>query len=394
MTKIDSTLRTYVLLCAVGFLAFLSYDLIRSPLLPLFAEHLGATPAIVGFVVAASTLTGVCLKLPAGVLSDRLGRRLFLFVGVLVFALAPLLYFLVTAIWQLVALRFVHGLATAIFTPVALAIIADLFPTRRGEMIGWYSALRQSGTLIGRMGGGALIDIAGFTAVFATCGGIGVMIVGLFYFSSIWRWREVQTRHARVSWQQLWSGLVDITRHPKIVTTSVMQGILMLADGMLMAFLPIYAVNHLGLTPTEVGLLFGVQGIVTIVSRPVMGRKSDIVGRSPMIIVGLLTCAAAFALLPVTQTFLTLFVPACLFGIGSAIVASATSAYVADLTRAESMGSAMGVFGMFMDVGHASGPLFGGILVTWFGYRPAFWMIAALIVVGLVSFRYVDRRRD
>lgn len=383
--------QSFVVLCAIGFLAFLSYDMIRSPLLPLFAAHLGASPETVGFIVAASTLTGVLMKLPAGVLSDRLGRRLFLGLGILVFAVAPFFYLAVTELWQLALLRFFHGLATAIFTPVALAVVADLFPAKRGETIGWYSALRQSGTLLGRMGGGVLIDAAGFTAVFMVCGGLGGLMIGLFLFSAVGRQQTAHTATEPLSWTQLWDGLVIIARHPKIVASSLMQGLQMLADGALMAFLPLYGLS-VGLSPSSIGMLFGIQGVVSILARPVMGRVSDRMGRPPMIVAGLLTCAAAFALLPVTASFATMLVPAALFGFGGAVVASATSAYVADLTRVGSLGSAMGVFGMLMDIGHASGPIFGGLLIHAFGYRPAFALIGVILLVGLGAFLLIERQ--
>jgi MFS family permease len=110
-----------------------------------------------------------------------------------------------------------------------------------------------------------------------------------------------------------------------------------------------------------------------------------------MIVGGLLMCAAAFALLPLTATFLAMCAPAVLFGFGGAVVASSTSAYVADLTKGGSLGSAMGVFGMWMDIGHASGPLAAGLLIAAFGYRPAFVMIAVFLLAGLVGFFVVER---
>ena len=303
----------------------------------------------------------------------------------MVFALAPWFYFLVSEVWHLVLLRFFHGMATAIFTPVALAAVADLFPTRRGEAIGWYSSLRQSGTMIGRMGSGVLIDTMGFVAVFAVCGGLGVAMMALLFFSA--DGRQHDTTDEQVTWRELWKGLIGIARHPVIVATSLMQGLLMLADGMLMAFLPLYGIS-VGLTPTEVGMLFGLQGIVSIVARPVMGRQSDRIGRPPLIVAGLCTCAVAICLFPVMQSFAVLLIPAILFGVGSAIVASATSAYVADLTPPQSLGSAMGVFGMLMDIGHAGGPIIGGLLIGLFGgvFHPAFWIIAALLLLGVVLF--------
>jgi MFS transporter, DHA1 family, multidrug resistance protein len=61
-----SARRELVRLCAAGFLAYCSYAICRSPLLPLFARELGADAPLIGFIVGASTLTGVALKLPAG----------------------------------------------------------------------------------------------------------------------------------------------------------------------------------------------------------------------------------------------------------------------------------------------------------------------------------------
>ena len=78
-----------VRLCAAGFVAYCSYSICRAPLLPLFARDLGAGPSLIGFVMGASTLTGVFLKLPAGALSDLFGRRRLLVAGALVFATLP-----------------------------------------------------------------------------------------------------------------------------------------------------------------------------------------------------------------------------------------------------------------------------------------------------------------
>ncbi len=78
-----------VRLCAAGFVAYCSYAICRTPLLPLFARDLGAGPSMIGFVMGASTLTGIFLKLPAGAWSDILGRRPLLVLGALVFATLP-----------------------------------------------------------------------------------------------------------------------------------------------------------------------------------------------------------------------------------------------------------------------------------------------------------------
>ena len=63
----------------------------RSPVLPVFAADLGALPELIGVIVAASTITGVFFKLPAGALSDVLGRKRMMVLGALFFALPPFL---------------------------------------------------------------------------------------------------------------------------------------------------------------------------------------------------------------------------------------------------------------------------------------------------------------
>jgi len=174
-------LSPFRLLCGIGLFAIFSSTLSKSPVLPLFAAYLGATEVDIGFVAAASTVVGILISLPAGVLSDLWGRRRVILLAMVVFASSPFLYLLVTGVWGLVVVRIYHGLATAIFGPVALALVADLFSKERGEKMGWYS----SATLVGRsaapLAGGAVLGaftlgaLIGYRAVYLVCGVGGVL---------------------------------------------------------------------------------------------------------------------------------------------------------------------------------------------------------------------------
>ena len=79
----------------MGFLARFSYVFARRPVLPLFALYLGAGPEAIGFAVGISTVTGIFFKLPAGALSDVIGRNRTMLVGLLFFAFMPFAYLLV-----------------------------------------------------------------------------------------------------------------------------------------------------------------------------------------------------------------------------------------------------------------------------------------------------------
>src|SRR2546428_1970007 len=121
----------------------------RSPVLPRFAQDLGASPALLGLIVAASTVTGVVIKLPAGALSDLLGRKRMMLLGCCFFAGPPLLYPLIHSPGALLGVRFLHGVATAIFSPVASAYVADLSRREGGVEVGRLAAAQALGGAAG-----------------------------------------------------------------------------------------------------------------------------------------------------------------------------------------------------------------------------------------------------
>src|SRR4030043_1230578 len=127
-------LSPFAALFSVVFFARLSYALARSPVLPLFALYLGAGPEAIGFAVGVSTVTGIFFKLPAGALSDVIGRKRTMLIGLLFFAFMPFAYLWVRDYSLLIIIRFAHGLATAIYGPVSMAVVADIAGKNKGEM--------------------------------------------------------------------------------------------------------------------------------------------------------------------------------------------------------------------------------------------------------------------
>jgi MFS family permease len=377
-----TTSRSFVLICTVGIFCFISYNMVRMPVLSLFAESLGASPERIGLIVSVSTLTGVILKLPSGALSDIYGRRLLLRIGVVAFGLPPFLYLFINDVNTLTALRFVHGLATAIFAPSALATVAELYRERRGAALGTYTACTQSGALLGPFLGGYLAHTAGFSTAFVTAGIFGCVGMMLFYSLHL----DVATpprkeKGSAAVLSEMWKGFAAVAKNNIVLITSMTDGAKMIANGALMAFLPLYGVSA-GLNAGEVGLLFSVQAFTSFFSKPIMGRVSDRVGRQPLIIAGLLVCAATFVCIPQVSAFSVLVVLSAGFGFGEAVVSSSSSALVADSSEFKRLGAGMGMQGTIMDIGHASGPLLAGVLIANLSYGQAFAIIAGIQVVA------------
>ena len=387
-----TTSRSFMLICTVGIFSFISYNMVRMPALSLFAESLGASPERIGLIVSVSTLTGVLLKLPSGALSDIYGRRLLLKIGVVAFGLPPFLYPFITDLDALTALRFLHGLATAIFAPSALATVAELYRERRGAALGTYTACTQSGSLLGPFLGGYLIHAAGFSTAFITSGIFGC--IGMLLFYSLHLDVAVPQRKEQgmtVVLSEMWKGFAAVAKNRKVLITSVTDAAKMIANGALMAFLPLYGVSA-GLNPGEVGLLFTVQAGTSFFSKPIMGRVSDRVGRQPLIILGLCICAGTFVCIPYVTLFPLLLLLAAGFGFGEAVVSSSSSALVADSSEFKRLGAGMGMQGTIMDIGHASGPLLAGLLIANLSYSTAFAIIAGIQLLAAGVFLMAMKR--
>jgi MFS family permease len=370
-------------LCAAGFVGYCSYSICRAPLLPLFARELGAGPSLVGFVMGASTLTGVVLKLPSGALSDLVGRRRLLVTGALVFATLPFTYLAVSTLAWLVVLRFLHGSATAIFGPVASASVSDLAPAaRRGAWLSTYSTAQGTGQAIGPILAGYLIAAGRFDVAFAVSGliGLGVpLIVG--------SWGGVPAgASTRPSWQAFSRGVAEVAGDRLVLVTSAAQAAQFVLHGMLGAFLPLYGHEVLNLSGSELGWLFGVQTVTTLMVRPGIGVVSDRVGRRAVIVAGLTVCGLAVFALSLAATLTAVVVVILIYAAGVAITTAATSAFITDITRRARYGAAHGVFGTIYDIGDALGPIVAGALVAAMGYAPMFQVMAAVAMTMAIVF--------
>jgi len=158
-----------------------------------------------------------------------------------------------------------------------------------------------------------------------------------------------------------------------------------------LGFLPLYA-KIVGLNDAEIAIVLGSQLATAVVAKPIGGRLSDGLGRKPVIVIGLLLCAAALPLIFRSESLATFVIVAPLLGLGIAAVTPVTNALIADLASARRLGAAMGVFGTIWDIGEAAGPIIAGFLIVGLGYASTFDTLALVTVV--VSIGVVVLVRD
>lgn len=386
----------FKILCGIGLLAIFSSTISKNPSLPLLVTHLGGNQVAVGMIAGVSAFTGILFSLPAGILSDKIGWRRMMLISGGVFATAPFLYLLASDVWQIGVIRFYHGLATAIFGPVAMAYVADLYQESRGEKMGWFS----TATLLGRFSAPALGGIIlavnasgntlGYNAVYMVCGMAGLLVLLSILLLPVPS--NSSFKPAEKTNINLIQGLKELLTNRMLMVTCAIEAAILFGYGIFETFLPLRAINT-GLSAWEIGICISSQILTIAVSKPVLGRFSDRHGRPPQIILGTFFAGISMVALAYSYSFPTLIAASVLLGLTVAVVTSASAAYIADLSNNKNHGSAMGILGSVMDIGHTTGPIVGGILAVSFGLKITFLSGAAILIMSSFCFLYCQREK-
>ncbi|MCK9298422.1 MAG: MFS transporter, partial [Methanoculleus sp.] len=155
-----------VLVVLVIFMDMMIYGLLI-PVFPQYAPRIGVDEQVIGVVFGIYAAMLLIFSIPMGLLSDRVGRRPLIVVGMLLLALATALFGFSTTFTHLVVARTVQGVSAAATWSAGLALLADTCdPARLGEKMGIALSAVGVGTILGPVAGGLLFEYAGYMATF------------------------------------------------------------------------------------------------------------------------------------------------------------------------------------------------------------------------------------
>ena len=385
----DKRNRYFLILCIFGAFAILSSTMSKNPVLKPFATSLGTPVSVLGFVAAASTIPGMLISLPAASLSDIVGRKKVLLFSAFVFASAPFLYLLITDWWQIILVRFYHGFATAIFVPVTEAMVAENFPTNRGERI----SLLSSATAVGRglapfLGGYILFATNdSYPTLYLAVGVAGATALAVAFLLSTERKRAVAPPLNVKKTSKMFQGWLELAKNRRVLAVSVIQASQYYVFGAVEFFLVGYLGEVAKLDPFSVGVVMGCQIVALIISRPIMGRLSDKIGRRIPIISGSVISCLLLLIVPFVNYFPILLLLSIGYGLGFSMVISSTSALIFELVPSGLAGTSMGFLSTTMDVGQTLGPIISGLILSVsLQYTALFASLSLLLIASSVVF--------
>jgi MFS family permease len=391
--------RFFIALCIAGLFAILSSTMSKSPVLNPFAVSLGTPAYLLGFVAAASTIPGILISLPAGSLSDRVGRGKVIFFAAVIFATAPFLYLLVVDPYQLILVRFYHGFATAILIPVANAAIVERYPQSKAEKVSSFSSSTAVGRAIAPALGGyiLLVTVSNYHELYIAVGIAGVL--ALIAATGIREKEKVEkkpvlnakkdaeprqsTGKVSRSTARDWK---EVASNPRILVTSFVEATIYYTYGAFEFYLVPYA-KLLNIDPFLTGIVLTSEIVTFVLAKPIMGKLSDKIGRKKPIVLGLVLSGIPMMATQFAVTFPELVVVSVTFGLGFSLVTSSTPPLVSEACRKEVYGSAMGFLGTIMDVGQALGPIVTGfILAATALYSVSFMSMGLLLFASAIIF--------
>ena len=158
---------------------------LRFALVPLFVvEALGREPGIAGLALAAFAIGNISVVIPSGYLSDRIGRRKLMIVGLAVSAASTVLVGFATSLPVLLVMGYVAGAATGIFISPQQAAVADVIgnKARGGTAVATFQMMADLGSIVGSLVVGQVAQHASFGWAFTVSGAIlAVAAVGWIF---------------------------------------------------------------------------------------------------------------------------------------------------------------------------------------------------------------------
>ena len=378
--------RIYNVLFISVFATMLGLGIV-SPLLPIYAENLGATGIWLGVIFSAFALSRSVFMPIIGRISDRRGRKWIILIGMFAYAVLSLAYLIAGSVYSLTAVRFAHGLASAMVVPIAMAYIADLSEKgKEGSHMGNFSISMFLGMGVGPLLGGFLNDTFGMPSVFYAMAGLSAFATLLV---------AISLPEAKPGGFALPDA--PSTPMPALIKLPVMQGVMVFAfisalgRGGMMVFVPVFG-PLIAISPFEVGIVLSANTFLMALLQVPIGRLTDTGNKVALIVAGSTIAAIALAVIPLTHSFLPLLLITSLIGVGGAIQQPAIMALTVDAGRTIGMGTSMGAYNTVFSIGMIIAPLMGGAFMDFVGIEAVFYVGGAISLIGTVIFAAMMQR--
>jgi MFS family permease len=373
-------LKIILLLSSAIFVSTLGLGLI-GPLMPLYADSLGASGFLIGFMFSGFSIARLISMPVFGRISDRWKKKPLLLIGLFSYTVLSFGYIGVENGFQLFLVRFFHGMAGSLVIPIAMSIVGELSPREKeGRTMRMFSISIFISFGIGPLIGGSLVDRFGMETPFRV---MGLLSTAAFLFL----WIVLPSSYGDIKRKKReTSSYRNILRSRRVHALMVFRIVIAFSRGVIIPFVPLLARTY-GAPISTIGILLTSSFLITALLQYFTGVMADRYSRMKLIVLGMCGNCVAFLFVPWTSDMSGLWMLQILGGISAGISLPAGLALAVRYGKDfNAMGSMMGLFNMGMSVGVALGALSGGILEDIIGLRSLFLVSSIITFLGMILF--------
>lgn len=356
LTKLWS--KDYCLLLAANLLVYLGFYMLV-PTLPTYTQEIGGSTLQASLVISVFSVSALIFRFVTGNAVDAFGKKLICLAGIIIMALSTLSYLWVS-VTGIILIRLVQGIGWGMFSTSLATAIADIVPLRRrGEGMGYYSLTFIVSMSLAPMAAIIIMNQFKFTDVIGISTLLFVLGAGLLYQIAMPQVKgsKPAVKKQGIDWRNFYERQALLPSMLCFLISITLCGV--------MSYLMLFGKE---LNMTSIWIYFVGNVVMSLITRPLMGRLFDERGHVFVILPGVISAAAGLIVLSYTDSIATLVAASVLYGFGFSAVQPSLQTWAVNRSPAQRKGAANGTFLSSMDLSFT----FGSVVLSFIAERQSY----------------------
>ncbi|WP_335872033.1 MFS transporter [Bacillus sp. 2205SS5-2] len=354
------------------------------PILPFYVEKFNANAQVLGALIAVFAFMQFLFAPVWGRLSDKIGRKPLITIGLIGFAVAEFIFAFAVGLWMLFLSRMLAGIFGSALMPTAMAYVSDVTDEdKRGQGMGILGAAMGLGIVVGPGIGGWLAEFdLSYPFLFAGIAASIAALVSVVVLPESYP-KELREQESSVKRENQFI-LMKKALSSQVGFLLILVFIMSFGLANFQSIFSYYALKRYEYGPQEVGSIILIIGIIgTVVQGVVVGKMTKKFGEERVVTISLLISAFGFIIMTLAPSFVWILVTTSIFFIGNSMLRPSLNSLISKLAG-NRQGMVMGLNNSFLSLGNVVGPLLAGTLFE-VNIQIPYLFGAFVMIVGLVA---------